>query len=138
MVRVGASRERRVTVPVRQALLAEPSCLERVVAVREPRIGGAHGGDQCIHRFPLDAVRQMAVVGDVGEAAPAVGDFLVLGERIGDQRELLHIVLEGRRQGLRGGLAVRRRAVLQQVQRRLDGQRLSQNLEAQIGDGRVE
>jgi hypothetical protein len=29
----------------------------------------------------------MAAVGDVLEAAPAIGDFLVLGERVGDQRE---------------------------------------------------
>jgi hypothetical protein len=36
----------------------------------------------------------MPIVGDVGEAAPAVGDFLVLCQRVGDQRELLDMVLE--------------------------------------------
>jgi hypothetical protein len=56
----------------------------------------------------------MAVVGDVGEAAPAVGNFLVLGERIGDQREGPHIGLEGFRQRLRRRLALFAGAVLQQ------------------------
>ena len=87
-VRVGDLRQRRVAVPVRQPLFAEPFGLERVIAVRQPRIGGAHRRDQRIDHFALDPVRQMALVGDVGKAAPAVGDFLVLGERIGDQREL--------------------------------------------------
>ena len=99
-------RQRRVAVPVRQPLLAEPSRLERIIAVRQPRIGGAHGGDQRVDHFALDPVGEMPRVGDVGKAAPAVGDFLVLGERVGDQRELLHIVLECLRQRLRGGLAL--------------------------------
>ncbi len=50
----------------------------------------------------------------------------------------LHVVLERVRQRLRGGLALLRRAVLQQIERRLDGERLAQHLEAQIGDRGVE
>ncbi len=106
--------------------------------MRQPRIGGAHGRNQRINHLALDPVRQVAVVGDVGEAAPAVGDFLVLGERIGDERELLHVVREGRRERLRGGLALCSGTVLQQVQRRLNGQRFARNLETQRRDRRIE
>ena len=80
----------------------------------------------------------MPLVGDVGEAAPAVGDFLVLGERVQDQRELRHVVLEGVRERKRGVFTLFAVAVLQEIQRRLDGQRLARYLEAQIGDGGVE
>ena len=106
--------------------------------MRQPRIGGAHRRDQRIDHLALDPVRQMPLVGDVGEAAPAVGDFLVLGERVGDQRELRHVVLEGVRERLRRGFALFAVAVLHEIQRRLDGQRLARYLEAQIGDGGVE
>ena len=84
-------RQRRVAIPVRQFLFAEPFGFERVVAVRQPRIGGAHGRDQSIDHFALDPIVEMPRIGDVGKAAPAVGDFLVLGERIGDQREIVHV-----------------------------------------------
>jgi hypothetical protein len=90
--------------------------------VRQPRIGGAHRGHERIHHFALDPVRQMPIVGDVGEAAPAVGDFLVLCQRVGDQRELLDMVLERCRQRLGSGLALLAGAVLQQIERRFDGQ----------------
>ena len=51
---------------------------------------------------------------------------------------MLQILFERVRQRLRGGFAFCPRAVLQQIERRLDGERFSQNLEAQIGDGRIE
>ena len=106
--------------------------------MRQPRIGGAHRRDQRIDHFALDPVRQMPIVGDVGEAAPAVGDFLVLGERVGDKREFLHVTLERMRQRLCRRLALFPRPVLQEIERRLDGQSFSLHLEAQIGDGRIE
>jgi hypothetical protein len=80
-----------------------------VVAVRQARIGRAHGGDQRIDHFALDAVGQMPRVGDVLEAAPAVGDFLVLGERVGDQREGRILSLKVLRQRLGRLRALRRR-----------------------------
>ena len=92
--------------------------------MRQPRIGRPHGGDQRIDHLALDPVRQMAIVGDIGKAAPAVGNFLVLGERVGDQRELLHVVLERGGKRLGGSLALFSVAVLQQIERRLDRQRL--------------
>ena len=76
--------------------------LQRIVAVRQLRIGCAHGCDQRLHHFGLDAVRQMARIGDVLEAAPAVGNLLVLGERVGDQRERPQVLLEGLGQRLGG------------------------------------
>ena len=49
-----------------------------------------------------------------------------------------HVVLKGVRQRLRRGLALCAGAVLQQIERRLDGERFARDLEPQIGDGRVE
>ena len=66
--------------------------LHRVIAVRQARIGVAHGGGQRIDHLALDAVGEVARIGDVLEAAPAVGDLLVLGERVGDQREEAEVV----------------------------------------------
>jgi len=104
----------------------------------QPRIGGAHRDHQRIDNLALDPVRQMAVVGDVGEAAPAVGDLLVLGERVGDQRELLNALLECRGKRLRSGFALFAVAILQLIERLLDGERLARDFEAQVGDGGVE
>ena len=131
-------RQRRVAVPVRQLLLAEPFGLQRIIAVRQFRIGRAHGGDQRLHHFRLDAVGEMARVGDILEAAPAVGDFLVLGERIGDQRERAQIFLEGLGQRFRGGLALLAVGIDHEIERRLDRKLLAADLEAQRGDQLVE
>ena len=106
--------------------------------MRQPRISGAHGGDQRVDDLALNPVRQVTLVGDIGKAAPAVGNFLVLGESVGDQRELLHVVLERFRKRLGGSLALFSGAILQQVESRFDRERLSLNLEPQIGDRRVE
>ena len=105
-------RQRRVAVPVRQLLLAEPARLQRVIAVRQPRIGLAHRRHQRVHHLGLDAVGEMARLRDVGEAAPAVGNLLVLGERVGDQREEPQVLLEGLGQRLGRGLALLRVGVL--------------------------
>ncbi len=106
--------------------------------MRQSRIGLAHRLDQRIDHFGLDAVRQMPRGGNVLEAAPAVGDFLVLGERVGDQRELAKIFLERIGERLRGGLALLLVAVLHEVERLLDAQLLAADLEAQRRDGLVE
>ncbi len=86
-------RQRRIAVPMFQRGLAEPFCLEPVVAMREARIGAAHGGDQRIDDLALDPVGEMPRVGDVPEPAPAVGNFLVLRQRVGDERKGPQIVL---------------------------------------------
>ena len=80
----------------------------------------------------------MARIRDILETAPAIGNLLVLGERVGDERKSPLIVLEGLGQRLPCSLALFRRAVLQQIERRLDRQFLGPDLEAQAGDGLVE
>ena len=80
----------------------------------------------------------MARIGDVLEAAPAVGDFLVLGERVGDQREGAQVGPEGLRQGLGSGLARLRVGVLQLVERRLESQFLAADVEPEAGQRLVE
>src|SRR5665213_3329685 len=79
----------------------------------------------------------MPRTGDIFEAAPAVGDFLVLGERVGDQREGPQIRLESLGQRLRRRLALLAVGVLQHVERELDGKRFSADLETKSGDGLV-
>ena len=131
-------RQRCVAVPMRELLLFEPACLEPVVAMRQPRIGGANRTNQRIDHLALDAVVQMARIRDIPEAAPAIGNLLVLGQRIGHQRERPLIGLEGLRQRLRRRPALLTGAVLQQTERRLDRQFPSRNLEAQAGNGLIE
>ena len=99
--------------------------------MRQPRIGRAHRPHQRIHHLALDAVGEMPRIRDVLKTAPAVGYLLVLGERVGDQRKRPLVGLEGFRQRLPRRFAFFRRAVLQQVQRRLDRQFLAADLEAQ-------
>jgi len=73
--------------------------------MRQPRIGRAHRLDQRIDDLTLDPVGEMARIRDIGKAAPAVGDFLVLGERVGDEGEHAQIGLEGLRERGSGRLA---------------------------------
>ncbi len=82
----------------------------------------------------------MAAIGHILEAAPAVGDLLVLGERVGDEREQADVVRKhlAQRLGGRGAaLAVRMR---QEIERRLQRQwlRLAFDVEAQRRHGLVE
>ena len=131
-------RQRRIAVPMVELVLAEPLRLQGVVAVRQARIGLAHGGDHRLHHLALDPVRQMAGIGHILEAAPAVRDLLVLGERVGDEREGAQVRLEGLGERVRGVLAHALVRVLQLVEGRLDGQLLAAHGEAQGSDGLVE
>ena len=106
--------------------------------MRQFRIGRAHGSHQRLHHFGLDTVREMPRVGNVLEAAPAVGNFLVLRQRIGDQREGTQIFLERLGQRFGGRFAFLAVGVLKQIERRLDRQRFAADLEPQAGDGLVE
>src|SRR6188508_2588415 len=80
----------------------------------------------------------MARRGDILEATPAVGDFLVLGERIGDVGEEAEIRLERRRERVGGGVALRLVRILEEVKGRLDRQRLTVDLEAEARHRLVE
>ena len=77
---------------------------------------------------------------DVLEAAPAVGNLLVLGQRVGDEREQPHVVLEHLRERFRRGGALLLVRVGEKVQRHFDRQRLgfSRDGKAQCRDGLVE
>ena len=130
--------QRRIPVPVGERVAAEPSGLQLVVAVRQTRVGVLHGGDQRVDDLALDAVRQMARVRDIGEAAPAVGDLLVLGERVGDEREGSQVRPERLGQRAGGRLARSRVGVLHERQRRLERKLGLADVEAQAGDRLVE
>ncbi len=60
-------RQRRVAVPMFERGLAEPFGLEPVIAMRQARIGGAHGANQRIDHLALHAVGKMPCVRDVPE-----------------------------------------------------------------------
>ena len=134
----GGKRQRRIAVPMRELLPFEPARLEPIIAMRQFWIGRAHRPHQRIDDLALDAVVQMARVRNICKSAPAIGDFLVLGERIGDERKSPLVGLEGLGQRFRRGLALRPIAVLQQVQRRLDRQFRGPDLEAQARNGLIE
>ena len=80
----------------------------------------------------------MAGVGDICKTAPAVGNFLVLGERVGDQCKGALVGLEGLCQRLRRRLALLTGAVLQQVERRLNRELLGSDFKTERRDGLVE
>ena len=131
-------RQRRVAVPVGQPLLAQPLRLHRVVAVRQLRVRRAHRRDQRLHHLGLDAVGEVARGGRVGEAPPAVGDLLVLRQRVGDQREQPDVVAERFCDGFRAGLAPGLVLRDEQVQRRFERQGFAVHLERQRRHGFVE
>ena len=133
-------RERRVSVPVRELLHAEPARLHGVIAVREARIGLAHARDKRVDHRGLDAVGEMAAIRHVAEPAPAVGDLLVLGQRVGDQREEADVVLEDLGERLCCRVAARLSRIGQQVQRGLEGEGLGLafDVEAQAAHGLAE
>ena len=137
---LGLVWQRRVAIPVRELVLAEPPGLHRIVAMRRARIGLPHRADQRFHHLALDPVGEMAAVGHVLEAAPAVGDFLVLGERVGDQREEANVVLEHLGQSLGRGPALASIRVHEEMERRLQRGRLrlAVDLEAQRRHGLAE
>jgi thiamine monophosphate kinase len=93
--------------------------------VRNARIGGPYCLGQCVDDLALDAIGEMAAVGDILETAPAVGDLLVLGERVGDQREGRQVLLERLCKRMKSLLPLRPVMILQQIQRRLDRQVLA-------------
>ncbi|MNY44677.1 hypothetical protein D3C86_1797260 [compost metagenome] len=83
--------------------------------MRKARIGLFDRCRQGIDHFPLDAVRQMAAIGNILELAPAVGNILVLGKRVGDEGEDPQIVLESGAQRFRRFLSGFRLRLLQHV-----------------------
>jgi hypothetical protein len=108
-----------------EGVAAEPFGLQSIVAMRQTRIGFTHRRNQGVDDLRLDPVGEMTRRRHVLEAAPTIGDLLVLGQRVGDVGEQTEIRLESRRQRLGGGLTLRRIGILHQIQRRLDGEFLA-------------
>ena len=104
----------------------------------ETRRRGLDRGDQRVHHVVLDPVVEIARGDRPLEAAPFVLDRLVLGERVGDEREGAHILAEHGAERLRRLLARRRVLVRQQVERLGAGERLAPHREAERGHGLVE
>jgi hypothetical protein len=125
-------------VPMLELVLAEPFRLEAVVAVRQARVGLAHGRDERLHDLPLDAVGEMARIGHVLEPAPPVRDLSVLRQGVADQGEGAQVRLEDLGERVGRVLAQRPVWVLELVERRLERQLFSADLEAQAGNGGVE
>ena len=106
--------------------------------MRQARVARLHGRHERVHDLALDPVRQVPRVRDVGKPAPAVGNLLVLGERVGDEREQAQVGAEGFGKRIGGRFTLFIVGVLQQIERRLDRQRLAVHLEARRRDGLVE
>ncbi len=115
--------QRGVAVPVVELVDAEPARLQRVVAVRQPAVLAAHGGDQRLDHVVLDLVGEVAQRDRLGVAPPLVVDLLVLGERVGDQREQPDVLAENLAQRL-GGLAPHRAVAVAEPVEHLGGREL--------------
>ena len=132
-------RQRRVPIPERQCLDPEPARLQPVIAMRELAGSSSRTArDQRVDDLVLDKIRQIARRDRPREAAPAVLDLLVLGERVGDQRKGPRVLAQDfadRDGGLAAHLGV---AVGQQVEHLGLGQLLAAKRKPQIGHGLVE
>ena len=106
--------------------------------MRQFWIRGTHSGNQRLDHLTLDPVRKVPRVGDVLEAAPAIGDLLILGQRISDEGKRSQTFLEGFGQRPGRCLAFLAVHVLQQIERGFDSQRFSSDLETQASDSFVE
>ncbi len=131
-------RQRRVAIPVLQPGQAKPARLQGVIAMRKRRIAFRHRRDQRIDHLVLDHVGAVAVAARARIVPPRVDDLLVLGERVGDQREQLQVLAERLADGAPGGLAHTAISVGELVESVSDGQLLARHRDAHPGDRLVE
>ena len=127
--------EGRVAVPCLHRFKAEPFGLERVVAMRQARVGGHDGVAQRLDHFGLNVVGQVPPGLRGGHLAPAVFDLFFLGERVVDAREELDVVLEHGGECVGGGFAFAPVLIGEQVQRGLKVQHLAVHVKFQPGHG---
>jgi hypothetical protein len=106
--------------------------------MREARIGGTHRRDQRLDDLGLHPIREVPLARDIGEPTPAIGNFLILGERIEGEREEPHVLAKRRRQRFRCRLAPLLGRIQQHIERRLDGEPLALDLESQARNCLVE
>ena len=127
-----------IAIPVRQLVLAHPPGLQRVIAMRHARVSVLHGRHQCFDDLAFDPVGKVARVGHVFKTAPAVRYFLVLGQRVGDEREQPQISAEHFRQSFGCLAALVAVAIGQAVEGQLEAQLLPANEKAQRRHGFIE
>ncbi len=108
--------QRRVAIPVIQPVGAEPFRLQRIIAMRQVRTGRPHCRGKSVHHLVLDEIGQVSRRIRPREFAPAVLDMLVLGKRVGDQRQRADIGAQHLADDLRRVAAGRRVRVGQQVE----------------------
>ncbi len=97
--------------------------------MRQARISLSHRFFQRIDNLALDRIGKVPAVGNIGIAAPAIGDFLVLGHHIGDVSKELFV--GGKRLGQRAerGGTLFFLLVAQQIKRLFQPQRFAIDLE---------
>ena len=120
-----------VAIPVIEGFNAEPFGFELVIAMGQARIGGLHRRNERIYHFAFHPIGKMTRIRNIGKTAPSVGNILVLGQSIGDERENPQIIFECISQSLRGALALGTVDILHLVQNRFDGQFLAIERKAQ-------
>ena len=135
---VTVARQRRIAVPVLQLLQPEPLRLQRIIPMRQPAVAAGHSASQRVYHLVLNHVGPVAVARRARVAAPAVGDLLLLGERIGDQREQLDVLVESLADRVRGLLPHGAVPIRQFVQCRRHGQLLTAHRHAHAGHRLVE
>ena len=106
--------------------------------MRKARIGIFHRLGQRVHHFPLDAVGEVTAIGDILKTAPAIGYFLILGQRVGDQRECAQIGCKSFCQCIGGLFTHGAIGVLKHVQRRFDAQFFAVDFKAKTRHGFIE
>ncbi len=128
-------RQGGVAVPDLQLVEAHPFGLQPVIPVRELGIGRNHGIPQRLHDLGLHMVRQVAPMLRRGHLAPAVVDFLFLGERVVDAGKELDVAVEHLGQCPRCRLTLGAVGIGQQVQGGFEVQLLflTRDLEHQPG-----
>ena len=117
-----AGLDRGIAVPLVQLRLAHGPGLERVIAVRQARIGRSHGLGHGVHRLAVDLIGQVPRIRRAFEAPPLVFQRLVRRDRVQHQRHGLGPRRQRLVQPLGRGLAPRRLGIRQLVQRLGQGQ----------------
>ena len=131
-------RQGRVAIPPGQLLGPHPLGLQLVIAMRQPRIGSRDRVGERVDDFRFDAIRQMAIGFRRRIPAPAILDLLVLGQRIGDQREETDILAEHLGERLRRCLADLRITIGELVQYLFGGELVLAERKTQARHGFVE
>ena len=135
---IGLARRRRqgrAAIPIIEFVFAEPFRLEAIIAMRQARVRRFNRLLQRFDHFAFDAIGEMARIRDIAEATPAIGDLLILGERVGDQREGAQIGFQRDADRLRRFASLVLVAILHLVQRWLDRQFGVADAKPQPGDG---